>query len=106
MDPYFEIQNYMFVFNGVHEKTKHQIENIITAKNKIVITVSENKNIFNTIEIKNTEYPNISEIHFYGKNYNHKFWVIKLKDAKNFNCLVNTYKYGRVKEYRKFIEPN
>jgi hypothetical protein len=106
MDPYFEIHNNIFVFHGVHEETKHQIKNIITTNKKIVITITENDSILNTIEIRKTKYPNISKIHFHGENYNFKYWVIKLKDAKYFNCLVNTYKYGRVKEYDKFIEPN
>jgi hypothetical protein len=105
MDPIFQFNKGEFIINGVHEKTKYKIETKKRNSNIIIITIEENNRNFKTIEITNTNNSYVSVIRFYGKGYDRKYWITKFENIKQFDCLVNSYKFGKMSECNKFTEP-
>lgn len=106
MDPIIQFNIEEFVFNGVHEKINYKIKSKKIINDKIKIIICENDRSFKKIEILKSKYPNISVIRFYGKkNYEFKYWITKIENVRDFKCLVNSYKYSKMSEYDKFIEP-
>ena len=105
MDPILEINSETLIFKGIHETSKFQIRRIKVDEKKTTITVVENSLNIKAITIEKTNYSKVSKLSFYKENIVFKYWATKIEDIIPLNCLVNTYKYGRVEEFNNFIEP-